>query len=73
MTDEEPINKKCEFCNQIVDFKNAEQMLKSKGHGSMCLCKSPNGNVGLCMHIIDVTYVCSVNYCPVCGRKLTED
>ena len=63
----------CEFCEEIVDFDSAEKTLKSEDHDGACLCKSSTGDIWFCMSIGDDIKACVFDFCPACGRKLTED
>ncbi len=56
--------KYCDYCDpnygdELIDMTS--QILKY-------------GNTyGLCMRINGIDYAVSINYCPYCGRKLTEE
>ena len=63
----------CKYCEEITDFNSAEQTLKSEDHDSACLCKSPTGDIWFCMRIDDIIKACAFYFCPMCGRKLTEE
>lgn len=63
----------CDFCEEIVDFDTAEKELREEDSDGARLCKSPTGDVWFCMHIGDDIKACIFDFCPACGRKLTEE
>lgn len=60
----------CEFCKKIFDINNVEESMQ---HSECCLIKDSVANVGIGIDINGVIYTMAINYCPICGRKLTEE
>lgn len=58
----------CEFCKEII--KENEDSNKEE-----IIIKRDNGRIDLCCHAggDDWGVVEDVKFCPLCGRKLTED
>lgn len=58
----------CEFCKEIIKENEEnirEELITQRGNGRFDLCCHTGGD--------DWGVVEDVKFCPVCGRKLTED
>lgn len=72
----------CEYCEKIWEFDDEfNEYLKAQSKTSSFLLKDANGVIGLCLHFVnadnflidaDSLYVTSVEFCPKCGKRLTE-
>ena len=68
----------CKLCENIWDVDNLEldYYLEDKDYAN-ALVREPGGAIGLRVHDIkemEVDYIIKYfQYCPICGRKLTED
>lgn len=60
----------CEFCEKIIDINDVDKLMQ---HSECCLFKDSVTNVGIGIYIGDELYGMAINYCPICGRKLTGE